>query len=455
MNVYLKIEILARELEGRLLLALAAAERGHTVLLGHVRSLLDPQIRVPPGVFHDKSLTPKPSKLALLEHLCGAGFVVTSQDEEHGLLDEYGTYADFAEMRFSERSLELAAYSFMWGPHDQQQLRDIHPRHEDRIVATGSPRADLWRPDLAGFHRAAALPAASGSGPFVLFAGYASMVLDRNPFPTRIADQRPSYFDGPDDPKEWRFYRNCAIEVDYLGHLVRSIRHASARFPDARFVVRPHPVEADGAWESILGPLPNVTVERGGSIGSWLRSASAVIHNGSTVGLEAAAAGVPVISYQPNGERSEWVSNRLSRRAADPDDLLAAIGHALDGTAPEGGWRSAEAEALLVQRLAPLDGPLAADRIVDAWERLTVPGGSRSLRPRAALARSEVRRAASRWRSIASGKRGSGFTTSHKFPPFDRDQVAGIHRRLADSLGRFRAVEVRHVGPRLLQLRAR
>ena len=34
MNIYIKIEVKNREFEGRLLLALAAAERGHTVILG-------------------------------------------------------------------------------------------------------------------------------------------------------------------------------------------------------------------------------------------------------------------------------------------------------------------------------------------------------------------------------------------------------------------------------------
>ncbi len=454
MNIYLKLEILARELEGRLLLGLVAAERGHTVLLGDVRPLLDPRVRVPPGVYHDKSLTPKPSKLALFERLRSAGIAVTSQDEEHGLLDEYGTYADFASMRFSDASLAHAAAAFMWGPHDERELRGLHRAHEAHIVATGSPRADLWRPSFTDFHRTADLPGIDSSRPFVLFAGYASMVLDRNPFATRVADQRPTYFDGADDPKEWRFYANCATEVAYLGHLVRAIRHASVRHPQAQLVVRPHPVEADGAWESLLGPLPNVIVDRRGSLGGWLRSASVVVHNGSTVGLEAAASGVPIISYQPNGERANWVSNRLSRTAADQGELLDLIDLALEGREPEGGWSSTAARALLADRLEPLEGPLSADRIVDAWERLPELDGTSAPVPRRAWLIGSAHRTVSRMRAASAENAMPRFTTTHKFPPLGRSQVADIHRRFVAALNRFATVRIDRIGSRLVRLRS-
>ena len=41
MNIYIKIEVKRRELESRLLLAMAAAERGHQVLLGASNLTLD------------------------------------------------------------------------------------------------------------------------------------------------------------------------------------------------------------------------------------------------------------------------------------------------------------------------------------------------------------------------------------------------------------------------------
>ena len=41
MNIYIKVEVKLRELESRLLLAMAAAEKGHEVLLGSNLLTLD------------------------------------------------------------------------------------------------------------------------------------------------------------------------------------------------------------------------------------------------------------------------------------------------------------------------------------------------------------------------------------------------------------------------------
>ena len=60
MNIYIPVEIKVREFEGRLLLALAAAERGHEVLLGQKQDveLLLQQDLVKPGILHHKSILP-------------------------------------------------------------------------------------------------------------------------------------------------------------------------------------------------------------------------------------------------------------------------------------------------------------------------------------------------------------------------------------------------------------
>ena len=52
-----------------------------------------------PGILHDKSLTPGPERLAYLKELRACGHVITSQDEESGLLEE--SYERFARKLYS------------------------------------------------------------------------------------------------------------------------------------------------------------------------------------------------------------------------------------------------------------------------------------------------------------------------------------------------------------------
>jgi len=66
--IYIAVEVARRELEGRLLLGLVAAERGHDVVLGKIphAALLAEELngwRLPPGIVHLKS-APSAARLA-------------------------------------------------------------------------------------------------------------------------------------------------------------------------------------------------------------------------------------------------------------------------------------------------------------------------------------------------------------------------------------------------------
>jgi len=462
-NVYIKIEILDRELEGRLLLAMAAAERGHDVLLGTLSGLLSHRLFLTPGVYHDKSLTPKPAKAALHRRLTDAGFAVTSQDEESGL--KQPDYASFARRRFSPETFASAAAACTWGPHDTAALEQAYPAWTSRLRMTGSPRVDLWRPELRGMHGTEPLPGVDPSRPLVVIAP-GSIPFRPNDFWSMIADARPRQFKGDDDPREWSHYTTHATAYAYVGRLVRAVRMASRALPDVGFVLRPHPKSADGAWEAVLGPLPdNVLVTRAGSSGRWLASADAMVHNGSTTGVEAAAGGVRVISFQPHGEGAELFTNRVGHLARSEDDLVELLAE-LPVRQAGGVPRAPDPSVLAVlgERFAALDGPLAVDRIVDVWDGLADGARSRPNRVRRASLLSNLHRGAGRTRvALAAGLRrgrqgGSmpgpvAIDVAGKFPPLDRTEVARIAAGLRMSLARFDRVEVEVVGRHLIAVR--
>jgi hypothetical protein len=206
-NVYIVVEVAARELEARLLLALVAAGRGHDVLLGDVDPRLQPDA-LPAGVFHDKSLTPG-QEMRRQTELAGLGHLVTSQDEEHGLLQpDYGLFMD---RRFAPEALDVADRVMTWGPHDHGALREGRPAHADRLRMTGSPRVDLWRPEMLEHHRREPLPETAGR-PYVLFANNVTHLLGVNRFTTMIADKRGKYFEGTDDPLERQWFVEMAAQ---------------------------------------------------------------------------------------------------------------------------------------------------------------------------------------------------------------------------------------------------
>lgn len=471
MNTYIKMEIKARELGGRLLLALAAAERGHSVLLGDVLPLMKRSNLVPPGIFHDTSLYPDHGQVARRAAMLANGFRITSQDEEHGLLEP--TFDNYAVKRYSARTLAQADAVMAWGPHDGDALREHYPNFAERIQDVGSPRFDLYRPEFAPYFRARSRPGIGPDQRYVLFASNFTRVIGVNPFHVFVRNMRKAYFEGEDDPFEVLQYEEASAQLDYLPHTVRAIRLLACANPDAVVVVRPHPQERPDAWQDLLGPIPNVLISRHGDIGRWIRGASAVVHSGDTSGFEATLAEVPVISFVPLGGDHHWsdrFTNRLGWRADSADQLVELASAALHGQLGVDGTRDADAK-LLTERVAHSDARFAADAIVDLWEELRrgLPDGAtlsasdfeRATRRRRAqvATRRRLRPIARVIRRVAGQVRGSGpgseqlpFLTAQKFPPIRRSELAEIVEGYRSTLDRFHDVNIKQLSPWLILL---
>ena len=194
MNVYIPVEVKVRELEGKTLLALAAAERGHTVILGGKEDTLGLARRgmLKPGIVHDKSLTPSSAKLEALRELNAGGHVVTSQDEEHGLLEV--SYEPFARLRYSKETCSMVGRILCWGSHDAQGVRNLcGPDAPNTIVETGSPRVDLWRREFSEYYKRTAHLTTGEFGDYVLVSSNLGVVLDFRPFWEEVSYLREKY----------------------------------------------------------------------------------------------------------------------------------------------------------------------------------------------------------------------------------------------------------------------
>ena len=145
MNIYIHCEIVSRELDSKLLLAILAASKGHEVIISDIESIEKGLNRglLKPGIFHTKSLTP--SKIKILRHkaFIEVGCKITSIDEEGGLVNTH--LENFTKTRYSSETLKSASAIFVWGKDDFNALKNIFPEYLSKIYMTGSPRIDLWK----------------------------------------------------------------------------------------------------------------------------------------------------------------------------------------------------------------------------------------------------------------------------------------------------------------------
>lgn len=471
MPVYIAVEVARRELEGRLLLGLVAAERGYDVVLGKIphHALLNGQLngwRLPPGILHLKSIAASQQILERFDRLRVAGTAISVQDEEHGLSAQED-YADFARIRFPRDGVWRIDRLMAWGAVDAGWLRSEHPDLAPRIVETGSPRIDLWRTDVIG---SAAKPLREEG--FVLVAS-SSSPFNRNPFWVQLYNQRSGAFGVPftGEPgnREADFYSRRAEMFIYVKNLVRAVRRLAEAHPERTIVLRPHYFEIPEAWEVAVGNIPNVVIRPDGPARAWVRDAAVVVHGGSTIAIEASVAGRPVVAYSPDGFLAGAPANRIGLLASSDEELL---GH-IDSILAEGREivRPSNDREFLAQRIAALEGRLASDRIVDEWELMTPP--ARSQRVERISRRNGplefLRHASSRILStrhgIAMGGESSArrnptdkgpfpMDVEHKFPTLDVTALRDDARRLSEHLGRFSDVEIIQIGEREVLLRA-
>ena len=88
-------------------------------------------------------------------------------------------------------------------------------------------------------------------------------------------------------------------EFILLYAFIDAIKKLAYNNNDYDIVLRPHTREPIEAWKLFLKDVLNVHVIKEDTIMPWIKNAFAVLHNSCSTAVEAAVAGIPVISYAP------------------------------------------------------------------------------------------------------------------------------------------------------------
>ena len=106
------------------------------------------------------------------------------------------------------------------------------------------------------------------------------------------------------------------------------VLRAILRVPGVRLLLRPHPAEPAGRYEAyVTESADRVFMARGHGLSTMLLAADIVVIESSTVGLEAALLGRPVVTANFAGTPTlvPYAERRLARRARNGAELTAAI----------------------------------------------------------------------------------------------------------------------------------
>jgi len=428
-GLILPCETRVREFDAKLLLAVVAAGRGITTVVGSKKSIDLRLARLSPGVYVGKSVTARSSHNLAIARACGHR--VALWDEE-GLV--WASREVYWRTKVDGATLRAPELLIAWGEENAAAWRE-HPAYAGAPVAVaGNPRADLLRQQFRGLFAGEVAALRAAHGRFVLINTNFSRVNHLQAGQSRhlkwLREQRP------DDPRGGFAAHKFVLFKAFL-EMIPALARA---LPEQNFVIRPHPSERPDTWQSLAASLPNITVEHGGNVIAWLLAADALVHNGCTTAVEAFLVGCPAAAYLPVRSLAfdHPLPNGLSLPCADLPSLAATLAGAVaDPTAAHARLQAGpERRRLAEANIAGCTGDrLACERILDALQPLLDnPRPPEGARPAVARLMLGLRRAARVIEHRLPGTANYRPYLQHMFPPTSLAQVQERARLLASCL---------------------
>ena len=452
----LPIETKVRELDGKVLLAAAAAERGWSVILGHKDTLVEDSAGIN-GIALEKDGHIGNHRIT---RFIEAGKQVCVLDEE-GLV--YHNSQDYYRRRLNPENYQKMDRIFMWGGIQCRDFLEHIQVPESKLVLTGNPRFDLLRPELRQYFAAEAARLKDKYGSFILVNtnfGESSHYMGTD---WLINKHRESGFiaNAQDEAEEMAFIRYQSKIADSFRVMIPIV---SARYPDCKIIIRPHPSEDHYRWISWAKNLKNVSVIHEGDVNPWLLAAELSIHNSCMTGIQGFLLDKPVITYMPiqSDQFDFYLPNAVSIRTNSPDEIISAIGLITDH--PDSANLANRPAQMQVagQYMTAITGPFAADRIIDALETLNVEPDfypAKVAEPVGAPGSQEIAGRSKSLRSFLSNlrNRSSELKLSkaekiqleyarQKFPGISLEDVQTRISRLREITNRFAAIQVDQLG---------
>jgi surface carbohydrate biosynthesis protein len=362
------MEIKARELEGRSLIAFEAASRGFTTIIGnkiHIKKMLRDS-RFPPGIYFEKSLTR--GKDEQIREMANKGCCIVSQDEESGILKL--SYDKFLSIRSTSDTVNSASAIFCWGDNDYNAWKNYYSNCKEKFYLTGSPRIDFWRPEFHSYYQQDVDLILKKYKKFVLISSNFSQANSYMTENERIERaKRVGVIKSKQDEDEIDKIRNRVDLFNCFGNLVN---HLSSKYRNVNFIVRPHPSENMAGWKKALKNRNNIHIVFEGSISPWVRASKLVLHNACTTGIEAYVSGIPAVAYLPiKSDRNEKLSNQISIACSTENEVINCIDNVIEKKNFCSHFNTVN-DNLIGSKLINIKGDIAAKKIVDVLEKLNV-----------------------------------------------------------------------------------
>jgi surface carbohydrate biosynthesis protein len=319
--LYLPVEVSARELDAKLLIAAFAACKEMDVVVGASSILTRYGFSdLPPGVVLFKTFNAIDA--SIMSSAIKKNHLIAVIDEE-----AVGRASTESVYRYNVDPKAAAFADLILTQSEEQRrvMERIYPNTAQKLHTTGNPKTDIF--DLE-FDEPEAGAEQNGPIIFCLMSG------NINPNGRSFAACAESTLSlsgisiNSDLGREFvTLFKNCvSYEIAMVPQITEAVRSVAVCFPRRNIVVRPHPVESPSFWSNAFSEFPNITIRADGALTDSLSDAAALIYiSGSTTGVEGYLSGVPTIRFVGDGkvpDPANGFSSHINPPARTGDDTV-------------------------------------------------------------------------------------------------------------------------------------
>ena len=323
-NLYILMEITSRELDANLILIIFSLKKNFNVFLGDsstYRHLLKKKMLIP-GVVLTKSVTHGEKKSNLHNKFKSQGFILTSIDHEHGVLDNLDYKNFFIKSRIEKKELEKFDAFFCWGDYDYKNLIKCFPNFKNKFFLTGSNRVDAWKNAKQKNYLKDDIKRIS------IFSNFA--------FSNNKYNEKKIF----SLKKEAGYYNRCpellmqeklflSYQKKLIKRFVSLINFLVIKYPNYNFFFKPHPTENKNFWEKKLLNCQNLTIISQGSSASLIKSSDLIIQTRCTTSVEASINSINHINFIPVNAKHGFAKfvDKISNNAKNKSEIVRLINY--------------------------------------------------------------------------------------------------------------------------------
>jgi surface carbohydrate biosynthesis protein len=421
--VLFPIETLTRELDSKLVMALALAAKGCRAIVGHKEPMKEIARESNNLIWQGKSIfSVAGGNNHLADQLLGRGSAVMFLHDEGGMhqVKEWPNFV-LKTHRIEYLRKRNVNRVCVWGDRQKEVLGSYAGELKDAIVVTGTPKFDVCLPGYEWVTAAESDELRKKHAPFILactrFATAAHAAGQGDPFRRKMNPLLwPDSLDERGLNDLW--FSKWQRDVHDFADFVVLIKDLATNFPQYTVILRPHPSENLSFYQHAFASFKNVVVTRQGGVLPWIRAAELVVHSNCTTGIEAVLAGRPVLNLLPESEGRTELDVEVAREAGHVTgsvaETLAKATDFLSGNVPKFEW-SQHAKRILSNLTQEAVPQVAAETMrVFAEQGIT---GSKLTLPKGRKVRNTIKR-------LVRGP--SATYASSKRGPFDPATVESI-----------------------------